>query len=141
MCYLNVQACKAKTEQHDKISKPNVLSDICDNDIIMEVLQAKKDALNSLKYLGMTVKLVVKDKKEQELLEMQDDHGKISINENNSTIMADPQEIYTEDECAEMLSEIDELKDAKVIDQLHKNYLKKFLFTDQVRNHSFVCEK
>ena len=131
ICYPNVQARKAKAKQHDKISKPNVLNDICDNDIVMEVLQAKKDALDSLKDLGMTLKLDVKDKKEQELLEMQeDDPEEIYINENDSTIAYPQEEIYTEDECAEMLSEIEELKDAKVIeDQLHKKLFQKISYS------------
>jgi len=120
--YPNVQARKAKAEQHNKISKSNDLNDIHDYDIVTEVLRAKQDAMDSLKALGMTLKLDVKGKEEDELLETkEEDAEEISIDENYSTVVDSQEEIYPGDECAEILNEIDELKDAKVIeDQLHK---------------------
>ena len=71
----------------------------------------------------MEIKLDVKSVEHHELLETQEqDTDEIYNDENDSTVMADTQEeIYTEDECTEMLSEIDQLKDAKVIEvQLHE---------------------
>ena len=62
--YPNVQARKAKAEKHTKISKSHNLHDLCDNDIATEVLRAKQNALDSLKDLGMTLKLDANDEEE-----------------------------------------------------------------------------
>ena len=124
--YPNMQACKAKAKQHNNISKSNALNDICDNDIAAELLCAKQDALDSLKNLGIALKPDIKE--EHELPEMQEniDAKETSINENDLTSTDLQEEIYTEDECAEMLKEIDKLKDAKIIEKqvhetLHQN--------------------
>ena len=126
--YPNVQARKAKAKQHDSISKYNALNDICDNDIATEVLRAKQDALDSLKDLGIALKPDIKE--EHELPEMQEDTEETSINENDLTLTDLQEEIYSEDECAEMLSEIDKLKDAKIIEkQLHETLYQNVTFS------------
>ena len=89
-----------------------LLNDICDNNIATEVLHAKQDALDSLKDLGITLKPDIKE--ECELPEMQEDAEETSINENDLISTDLQEEIYTEDECAEMLSEIDKRKGAKI---------------------------
>ena len=90
-----------------------LLNDICDNNIATEVLCAKQDALDSLKELGIALKPDIKE--ECKLSEMQEDAEETSINENDLIPTDLQEEIYTEDECAEMLSEIDKLKGAKII--------------------------
>ena len=110
--YPNVQARKSRADQHSKISKSHNLHDICGNDIITEVLRAKQDALDSLKHLSMTLKLDVKSKDQvDELLEkdVEEIHNDLYGNDSIEVNL----EMYTEIECAEVLREIDELKDAK----------------------------
>ena len=88
---------------------------ICGNDIITEVLRAKQDALDSLKELGMTIKLDVKSKDQvNELLEEDVEEIHNDLYGNDSTEVNLEEEMYTENECTEVLREIDELKDAKV---------------------------
>ena len=72
--------------------------------------------MDSLKDLGMTLKLDIKNKDEvdefleEDVEEIHNDGNEVNLEE----------EIYTENECAEVLRKIDELKDAKVIEeQLH----------------------
>ena len=60
---------------------------------------------------------------------MQEDAEETSVNENDLTSTDLQEEIYTEDECAEMISEIDKLKDAKIIEnQLHETLHKTYHF-------------
>ena len=106
--YPNVQARKSRADQHSKISKSHNLHDICVNDIITEFLRAKQDALDSLKHLGMTLKLDAKGKDQvYELLEedVEDIHN--DLYGNDSTEVNLEEEMYTENECAEVLREID----------------------------------
>ena len=102
-----------------------LLNDICDNNIATEVLHAKQDALDSLKDLGIALKPDIKE--ERELPEMPEDAEETSINENDLISTDLQEEIYTEDDCAEMLSEIDsKLKGAKII---KNNYIKHYIKT------------
>ena len=130
--YPNVQARKLRADQHDsKISKSHNLHDICGNDIITEVLHAKQDTLDSLKHLGMTLKLDAKGKDQvDELLEEDVEEIHNDLYGNDSTEVNLEEEMYTENECAEVLHKIDELKDAKVIEeQLHNKIHKSISFS------------
>ena len=61
---------------------------------------------------------------------MQEDTEETSINENDLTSTDLQEEIYSEDECAEMLSEIDKLKDAKITEkQLHETLYQNISFS------------
>ena len=129
--YPNVQACKSRADQHSKISKSHNLHDICGNDIITEVFPAKQDALDSLKHPGMTLKLDAKGKDQvDELLEEDVEEIHNDLYGNDSTEVNLEEEMYTKNECAEVLREIDELKDAKVIEeQLHNKIDKRISFS------------
>ena len=127
--YPNVQALKSRADQHSKISKSHNLHDICGNDIITEVLRAKQDALDSLKHLGITLKLDVKNKDQVDELDVEEIHN--DLYGNDSTEVNLEEKMYTENECAEVLREIDELKDAKVIEeQLHNKIDKSISFLE-----------
>ena len=133
--YPNVQAPKSRADQHSKISKLHNSHDICGNDIITEVLRAKQDALDSLKDLGMTLKLDVKSKDEvDELLEEDVEEIHNDLYGNDSTEVNLEEDMYTINECAEVLREIDELKDAKVIEEQLHNKIHKSIFFSQIKS-------
>ena len=131
--YPIVQPRKAKAEKHSKCLKSHNLHDINNHDIVVEVLRAKQGALDSLKDLGVKIKLDMKSVEHYELLEINRILMRYTYNdENDSTLMADTQEeIYNNNESTETLcvSEIDQLKDANVIEaQLHGKYIKALTF-------------
>ena len=91
-----------------------------------EVLSARQDALKSVEDLGVTVKLDEKvstdplKPKDLEMLNEDADKAELLISENESAMVNLQDEIYTQEECSKILNEINELKNAKIIeDKLH----------------------
>ena len=88
----------------------------------------------------MTLKLDIKNKDEvdefleEDVEEIHNDGNEVNLEE----------EIYTENECAEVLRKIDELKDAKVIEEQLHNKIHKSISFSQIKSDTipmYVCIK